>query len=140
MDEEAVLCRVCLTTEDGEVFKPLTEEILKKVAFSLNVSITTGSAAVICRKCEADIAAAWRTCSRILDAHDYFESLQRKRKAMTKPATNTFDKCSSATFENRKSLGAHVAQHDSDCEIVESEFLGSFLSKNHSKINVVILF
>lgn len=132
MEEDGSFCRFCLAFDDGDGFKPLSEEILKKVA-GLNIAVADATG-VICRKCDADIEAGWRTCSRILDARDYFESLGEQKKAATKPAPKTSkvvyecDGCL-ATFKNIKSLEAHIAEHDLelDSDTTESELLGSFL-------------
>lgn len=132
MEEEESFCRFCLTFDDGSGFKPLSEEILKKVA-GLNIAIVDATG-VICRKCNADIETAWRTCNRILDAQDYFESLSEQQKAATKPAPKTSKivyecDCYLATFKNIKSLEAHIAEHDLelDSETTESKLLRSFL-------------
>lgn len=130
MEEEGVLCRFCLTTDDGEVFEPLSEEILKKVAdMSITIADATG---VICRKCNADIEAVCAIRDRILDAQDYFEVYKKQTKS--KPAAEKSKivyECDSclATFNNMASLEVHIAEHnfELDSEPVESKLFGSFL-------------
>lgn len=131
MEKEGVLCRFCLTTDDGEGFEPLSEEILKKVAdMSISIADATG---VICRKCNADIEAVCAIRDRILDAQDYFEDVNRKQQTKTKPAAKSkiVYECASclATFKNIESLKVHIAEHDLELgsKPVESELSSSFL-------------
>lgn len=118
MEVEGNCCRFCLTTDVENNFEPLSAEIWKKVA-DLNITIDEATTGVICKNCKTDIEAAQNVCNQILDAEDYFETLEAMQ---TKPASKTMkivyecDACS-ATFDNATSLDAHITEHDNDCEL-----------------------
>lgn len=133
-------CRICLTTEEDEKFKPIDPKSVVamkvEIIYSQKLQVRN-STAIICRQCEEDVDTSWKVLNRIQDANEYFEYFAKQRiaakptgtvknkarkqiKMKSKAVTERVklngivfecDACSKS-FDSLLSLNQHIANHD----------------------------
>lgn len=136
MEDISSLCRICLTTEEDDKFKPIAMDLAEKIKilFKVDVFSNDTAEAIICRQCETDVYTSWDVFDHIRDADDFlsYHSKVRKKadakrkqlnnvnkpkpkrpkKAASKPHVSFECDACEVSFDSYQALNEHISGHN----------------------------